>query len=116
MNGGTVDGDRRKPLKESDPGGEKREPTGGSTWTQTGRTDGDRGRDGAQGPVVGIWKDFGAQTPRTALTWVDQAGPGHQTHRITHHFLGLKTPLAAESCPSENRWREEINATPPWVA
>ena len=58
----------------------------------------------------------GAQTPRTALVCVDQAGPGHQTHRITHHFLGLKALLAAESCPSENRWREEINATSLWAA
>lgn len=96
--------------------GRKRSPLAGALGTQTGRTDGGRGRDGAQGLVVGILKDFGAQTPRTALSWVDQAGPGHQTHQITHHFLGLKMPLAAESCPSENRRREEINATPLWAA
>ncbi|CAI9152992.1 unnamed protein product [Rangifer tarandus platyrhynchus] len=116
VDGGTVDGDRRKPLEEIGPGGEKKEPTAGALGTQMGRTDCDRGGDGAQGPVLGIWKDFGAQTPRTALSWVDQAGPGHQTHQITHHFLGLKMPVAAESCPSENRRGKEINATPLWAA
>lgn len=37
VDGGTVDGDRRKPLEESDPGGEKKEPTSGSTWDPDGK-------------------------------------------------------------------------------
>lgn len=47
----------------------QRSPRRGALGTQAGRADGGRGRDGAQ--VAGIWKDFGAQTPRTALAWVD---------------------------------------------
>ena len=54
VDGGTGDGDRRKPLKESDPGGEKREPTGGSTWDPDRKDRRWPSRDGAQGPVVGI--------------------------------------------------------------
>lgn len=37
VGGGTVDGDRKKPLEESDPGGEKREPTSGSPWDPDGK-------------------------------------------------------------------------------
>lgn len=54
VDGGTGDGDRRKPLKESDPGGEKREPTRrehlgprqeGQTVAEQGRSPGAGGRD-----------------------------------------------------------------------
>ena len=113
VDGGTVDGDRRKPLEESGPGGEKKGAHSGGTWDPDGK---DRrwpkqGRSPGAGArhLERLWR----QTPRTALSWVDQAGPGHQTPQITHHFPGLQMPLAAES---ENRLREEINATPLWAA